>query len=118
MPSFLPVRARSTFDLSKTLFVASLLCMFLAEAFMIRGLWFRTAPIFHRTRGYDLPFLAWIPAFGAYLFLLLIRKQTRDGRLSPAIASSLSTGLALLILAAYLLITRCAQIALPLTPWP
>ncbi|MGC1424280.1 MAG: hypothetical protein WA815_18140, partial [Terracidiphilus sp.] len=66
---------------------------------------------FHRTRGYDLPFLAWIPAFGAYLFLLLIRKQTRDGRLSPAIASSLSTGLALLILVAYLLITRCAQIA-------
>ena len=44
MPSFLPVRTRPTFDLSTTLFVASLLCMFLAEAFMIRGLWFRTAP--------------------------------------------------------------------------
>jgi hypothetical protein len=111
MPSFFPVRHRSAFDLSTTLFVASLLCMFLAEAFIIRGLWFRTAPILHRTRGFDLPFLIWIPAFGAFLFLLLIRKQTREGRISPAIASGLSTGLALLSLTAYLLITRCAQIA-------
>jgi hypothetical protein len=111
MPSYLPVRTRPTFDLSTTLFVASLLCMFLAEAFMIRGLWFRTAPVFHRMRGSDLPFLVWIPAFGAFLFLSLIRKQTRAGRISPAVAGSLSTGLALLLLAAYLLITRCAQIA-------
>ena len=111
MPSFLPVRSRQTFDLSATLFVASLLCMFLAEAFMIRGLWFRAAPVLHRMRGFDLPFLVWIPAFGAFLFLLLIRKQTREGRISPAIASSLSSGLALLLLAAYLLITRCVQIA-------
>ena len=111
MPSFLPVRARPAFDLSTTLFIASLLCMFLAEAFMIRGLWFRTTPIFHRARGFDLPFLVWIPAFGTFLFLLLIRRQTKQGRISPAIASNLSTGLALLLLAAYLLITRCAQIA-------
>jgi len=111
MPSSLPVRTRPTFDLSATLFVSSLLCMFLAEAFMIRALWFRTAPVFHRLRGFDLPFLVWIPAFGAFLFLLLIRKQTRAGRISPTIASSISTGLALLLLAAYLLITRCAQIA-------
>ncbi len=111
MRRYLPVRTRPAFELSTTLFVASLLCMFLAEAFMIRGLWFRTAPILHRTRGFDLPFLVWIPAFGTFLFLLLIRRQTRQGRISPAIAGSLSTGLALLLLVAYLLITRCAQIA-------
>lgn len=111
MRSYLPVRTRPAFELSTTLFVASLLCMFLAEAFMIRGLWFRTAPVIHRTRAFDLPFLVWIPAFGAFLFLLVIRKQTREGRISPVIAGSLSTGLALLLLAAYLLITRCAQIA-------
>jgi hypothetical protein len=85
--------------------------MFVAEAFMIRGLWFPVAPVFHRIRGFDLPYLVWIPAFGAFLFLLLIRKQTRAGRISPVIASSLSTGLAMLLLSAYLLITRCAQIA-------
>ena len=111
MPSFLPLRTRPSFDLSTTLFVASLLCMCLAEAFMIRGLWFHTAPAFHRMRGFDLPFLVWIPAFGAFFFLLLIRKQTRDGRISPTVASSLSTGSTLLLLVAYLLITRCAQIA-------
>ena len=111
MASFTPVRSRPGFDVSIILFVASLLCMFLAEAFMIRGLWFRAAPVFHRIRGFDLPFLVWIPAFGAFLFWLLIRKQTRAGRISPAVASSISTGLALLLLTAYLLITRCAQIA-------
>jgi hypothetical protein len=111
MPSFVPVRTRPTFDLSTTLFIASLLCMFLAEAFMIRGLWFNPAPVLHRIRGFDLPFLVWIPAFGAFLFLQIIRKQTREGRINPALATSLNTGLALLLLAAYLLITRFAQIA-------
>jgi hypothetical protein len=111
MPSFVPVRVRPAFDLSTTFFVASLLCLLLAEAFMIRGLWFRTNPVFHRLRGFDLPFLAWIPALGTFVFLLLIRKQTREGRISPALATSLSTGLALLLLASYLLITRFAQIA-------
>ena len=111
MPSFVPVRIRPAFDLSTTLFVASLLCMFVAEAFMIRGLWFPAGPVFHRIRGFDLPYLVWIPAFGAFLFLKLIRRQTKQGRINPALATSLSTGLALLLLAAYLLITRCAQIA-------
>jgi len=111
MPSFVPVRTRATFDLSTTLFVASLLCMFLAEAFIIRGLWFHPAPLFHRIRGFDLPYLVWIPAFGTFCFLQLIRRQMRDGRINPATASSLSTGLALLLLVAYLLITRFAQIA-------
>lgn len=111
MPGFVPVRPRAAFDLSTTLFIASLLCMFLAEAFMIRGLWFRPSPIFHRLRGSDLPFLVWVPAFGAFCFLQLIRRQTKAGRLNPALATSFSTGLALLLLVAYLLITRFAQIA-------
>jgi hypothetical protein len=98
MPTFIPVRARPAFDLSTTLFIASLLCMFLAEAFMIRGLWFRTSPVFHRLRGFDLPFLVWIPAVGAFGFLQRIRKQTREGRISPALATTISTGLALLLL--------------------
>jgi len=111
MTSFVPVRARPTFDLSTTIFIASLLCMFLAEAFMIRGLWFRSSLVLGRVRGVDLPFLAWIPAFGAFVFLQSIRKQTREGRIDPPLATSLSTGLALVLLAAYLLITRFAQIA-------
>ena len=38
MPNFVPTRSSLDFDLSTTLFIASLLCMSLAEAFMIRGL--------------------------------------------------------------------------------
>lgn len=111
MQIFIPVKSRPAFDLSTTLFIASLLCMCLAEAYMIRGLWFHPSPMLHRLRGFDLPFLIWIPAVGAFGFLQLIRKQTRDGRINPALASNFSTGLALLLLAAYLLITRFAQIA-------
>jgi len=111
MPNFVPARSRSVFDLSTTFFTASLLCMFLAEAFMIRRLWFRPAPTGHPHRGFDLPFLVWIPAFCAFVFLQILRKQTREGRISRALADSMCTGLAFLLLAAYLLITRFAEIA-------
>ena len=111
MPNFVPARSRSVFDLSTTFFTASLLCMFLAESFMIRRLWFRPAPTGHPHRGFDLPFLVWIPAFCAFVFLQILRKQTREGRISRALADSMCTGLAFLLLAAYLLITRFAQIA-------
>jgi hypothetical protein len=111
MPNFVSARNRSAFDLSTTLFTASLFCMFLAEAFMIRRLWFRPAPSGHPLRGFDLPFLVWIPALCAFIFLQVLRKQTKEGRINPALADSLCTGLAFLSLAAYLLITRFAQIA-------
>ena len=111
MASFVPARSRVAFDLSTTLFIASLFCMFLAEAFMIRGLWFRPAPASHRVHGFDLPFLVWIPAFGSFIFLQAIRRRMREGGISPRLAASLSTGLTLLSLIAYLLITRFAQIA-------
>jgi len=111
MPSFVPARNRPLSSLSTTLFTASLLCMFLAEAFMIRKLWFAPAPAAHPHRGFDLPFLVWIPAFFAFVFLQIVRKQTREGRINPALADSMCTGLTFLVLAAYLLITRFAQIA-------
>ncbi|WP_348264472.1 hypothetical protein P8935_08045 [Telmatobacter sp. DSM 110680] len=111
MSTFVPLKSKRGFDLSTTLFVATLCCICLAEAFMIRGLWFRPSPVFHRLRGFDLPFLVWIPAIGAFSFLQFIRRHTREGRISPALASNVSTCLALLILFAYLLITRFAQIA-------
>ena len=110
MPGFIPARSRSAFGLSTTLFTASLLCMFLTEAFMIRRLWLRPAAI-HPHPGFDLPFLVWIPAFFAFIFMQILRRRTRDGRIHPALADSLCTGLAFLLLAAYLLITRFAQIA-------
>jgi len=111
MPGFVQARIRPVSSLSTTLFTASLLCMFLAEAFMIRRLWFRPAAADHPHRGFELPFLVWIPAVFAFVFLQVLRKQTRAGRINPALADSLCTGFAFLVLAAYLLITRFAQIA-------
>ena len=111
MPSFVPARNRSAFNLSTTLFAASLVCMFLAEAFMIRRLWFKPAQTGHPPRGFDLPFLVWIPSLFAFILLQILRRQTREGRINPALADSLCTGLTFLLLAAYLLITRFAQIA-------
>ena len=111
MPGLVPARGRSAFGLSTTLFTASLLCMFLAEAFMIRRLWFRPGPADHPRRGFDLPFLVWIPALFGFIFLQILRRQTREGRISHALADRLCTGFAFLVLAAYLLITRFAEIA-------
>jgi hypothetical protein len=111
MPSLLPVKSRASFDLSNTCFIASLFCVAVAEAFMIRGLWFRPVSGFHRHGGFDLPFLVWIPVSIAFLFLQVIRKRMRQGHITPRVASSLSSSLALLLLLTYLLIARFAQIA-------
>lgn len=111
MPSFSTPRSRVSFDVSNILFIASLFCLGLAEAFMIKGLSSRPVTLVHPHRRFDLPLLIWIPAFGEFILLQTVRKHMREGRLSPPLASRLSSGLALLLLLVYLLITRFAQIA-------
>lgn len=102
---------RGRFVFSTPLFIASLVCLGLDEAFAIRGLWFRSHPAHHVLRGFDLPFLVWTPAFGALLLILSIGRMTRRGQISPSLAADLRSGVALLLLIAYLLMTRLAQIA-------
>ena len=111
MQNTLPIRPRVSFDLSNTLFVASLLCMCLAEAFMIRGLWRRPLIPAHTHRRFDLPFLVWVPIFGEFLLLQNIRKQVKAKHFEPAQAARVSSWLALILLLAYLLITRFTLIA-------
>ncbi len=96
---------------STPLFVSSLLCLCLSEAFMIRGLWFRPQPPVHRLRGFDLPFLAWIPGLAAFMLKLAIRSRLRSGEITPSMAGYLDSGLSILVLVTYLLITRLAEIA-------
>jgi len=110
MPGFIPVRSRVRFDLSNLLFIASLLCMCLAEAFIIRGVWFVGASAIRPHHRIDLPLLVWTPALGEFMLLRTLRRHTKDGELSPALAVKLSSGLGCLMLIAYLLITRFAQI--------
>ena len=111
MPGFVPVRARVGFDLSNTLFVASLICVAVTETFMIRRLWFSSVSTLSRHRGFDLPFLVWIPFCLAFFFLQVVRRQTRAGQITPRAATTLSFGISCLLLIAYLLMTRFAQIA-------
>ena len=105
-----PARLRSRFALSKPLFVASLACLCLDEAFAIHGLWFRRHPVDYRLRGFDLPFLVWIPALVAFLLSYSIRRMARRGQISIPLAASLDSGVSLLLLISYLLITRLTQI--------
>jgi hypothetical protein len=106
-----PVGSKSRFALSTPMFTASLVCLCLDEAFAIHGLWFRSQPASHRLRGFDLPFLMWIPALVAFLLVLSIRRMARSGKINASLAESLSSGVALLLLISYLLLTRLAQIA-------
>src|ERR1700726_3213310 len=111
MPIAAPASYKGRFAFSTPLFVASLACLCLDEAFAIRGLWFRSQPVHHVLRGFDLPFLVWTPALGAFLLMFNIRRMARRGQISPALAASLSSSVGLLLLMAYLLMTRLAQIA-------
>ena len=96
---------------STALFISALLCLCLSEAFMIRGLWFRPRPPVHRLRGFDLPFLAWIPGLGAFMLKLAVRSRRRKGEIRPSFARYLDSGVSILVLMTYLLITRLAEIA-------
>lgn len=111
MPFAVPTSSRARFALSTPLFVASLVCMCLDEAFAIRALWFRSYPTMHAVHGSDLPFLVWTPALGAFLLMQSIRRMSRRGQISAPLAESLSSGIGILLLTAYLLMTRLAQIA-------
>jgi hypothetical protein len=111
MPTAVPSSPRGRFALTGPLFISSLLCMGLAEAFTIHGLWFRNHPSAHPNRGLDILFMAWIPAFAAFLLLAGIRRLARNHQLSPSLASALSSGIGILLLITYLLISRLAQLA-------
>ncbi len=106
-----PLARKAGFDVSNILFLASLICVCLTEAFMIRGLWNKPVSPTHTLRGFDLPFLVWIPALGALSLKQGIRKLFKKGEVSPALAGTLTPGLSILLLMTYLLITRLAQIA-------
>lgn len=111
MPITAPVTPKGRFVFLTPLFVSSLICLCLDEAFAIRGLWFRPHPPRHVLRGFELPFLVWMPALAAFLLMFHIRRMTRRGKLSPVLGTNLNSGVALLLLTAYLLMTRLAQIA-------
>lgn len=111
MPIAVPTSSRGRFTFSTPLFVASLICLCLDEAYAIRGLWFRVHPAMHTVRGFDLPFLVWTPALGAFILIQSICRLARRGEISASLAANLNTGVGVLLLMAYLIMTRLAEIA-------
>lgn len=105
-----PLASRSRFALSRPLAIASLACLCLDEAFAIRGLWFSPQPMHHHQRGFDLPFLVWIPALVGFVLIRAIRRMAQRGQIKISVAENISSGVSLLLLCAYLLMTRLAQI--------
>jgi hypothetical protein len=104
------IKHRAGFDLSTSLIVLSLLAMCLCEAYMIRGVWIRHTPFHGRVRGSELPFLIWVPAFAGLLLRFSIRKRLERGEIRRSLAAYLNTWLGGLLLVAYLLMARLAEI--------
>jgi hypothetical protein len=97
-------------NFSTTFFITGLLCLGLLEAFIIRGLWLSANSSVHHLRGFELPFLVWIPAASALVLRRYIGKALQRGQISADFAANLDSGLCILLLMTYLLMTRLAEI--------
>lgn len=104
------IKDKAGFELSTSLFVLAVFAMCLCEAYLIQGIWIRHTPIHGRVRGEELPFLIWAPAIAGFMLRLAIRTRSERGEIRPSIASFLNTWLGGVLLVAYLLIARLAEI--------
>jgi len=104
------IRHKAGFDLSTSLFVFSFFAMCLCEAYPIQTIWIRHTLIHGRVRGKELPFLIWVPAMAGLMLRLVIRTRSQRGEIRPSIASFLNTWLGGVLLLAYLLMARLAEI--------
>jgi hypothetical protein len=101
---------KAGFDLSTSLFVLALLVMALCEAYAIQGVLFRHIAFAGRVRGKELPYLIWIPAFFAIMVRVDIAKRMRRFEIRPSVAAYFNGWLGGVLLIAYLLIARLAEI--------
>jgi hypothetical protein len=104
------IRHKAGFDLSTSLFVFSFFAMCLCEAYLIQAIWISHTPIHGRVRGAELPFLIWVPAMAGLMLRLVIRMRSHRGEIRPSLASFLNTWLGGVLLVAYLLMARLAEI--------
>lgn len=111
MPTLDSVKHRSAFDMSNALFVSSFLLMCLCEAYIIRGLWFRQGVAHHIVRGTDLPLLIWIPCIAGIALRFAIGRRMKKGEISAFAAVVFNNGIGAVLLLAYLLMARLAEVA-------
>jgi hypothetical protein len=111
MPTDDFIEHKPPFDISSALFVVVLILMCLCEMYIIRGLWFRQTPSPHGMRGSDLAFAVWCPGIAGFMLRLAIGKRLKKAKISSHAAALLNTCLGGLLLMAYLLMARFAEIA-------
>ncbi len=105
------VKHKSAFDMSNALFVSAFLLMCLCEAYIIRALWFRQGAGHHGGRGTDLPFLIWVPCIAGIALRFAIGNRTKKGEISAFAGSVFNNGIGAVLLLAYLLMARLAEVA-------
>ena len=104
------IKHKAGLDLSTSLFVLSFVAMCLCEAYVIRGVWIAHATFHGKVRGSELPFLIWMPVFAGLMLRLVIRKRMERAEIRPSLAADLNTWVGGVLLLAYLLMARMAEI--------
>jgi len=99
------------FGISSALFIGAFLLVCLCEGYTIYGLWFSQAPALRGIKGADLPFLLWVPCLAGIALRFAIGKRFQKAEITPATASLLNLSLGGLLLMAYALMVRLAEVA-------
>lgn len=112
MPVDGPLKTRPAFwGISTALFAGAFLLMCICEAYTIPGLWFGQAPPWRSIKGADLPFLLWVPCVAGIALRFAIGKRLKKGEITPSTASLLNISIGGLLLMAYSLMVRLAEVA-------
>jgi hypothetical protein len=104
------IERKRGFDLSNSLFLFALVVMVLCEAYVIQGVLSRHVLLNGRVRGKELPYLMWIPAFIGLTVRREIAKRVKRAEIRSSLAAYLNSWLGGVLLIAYLLIARLAEI--------
>jgi len=104
------IERKRGFDLSNSLFVLALIAMVLCEAYVIQGVLLRHVLLNGRVRGNELPYLIWIPAIAGLMVRFDVNRRLKRLEIRPSLAAYFNSWLGGVLLIAYLLIARLAEI--------
>lgn len=111
MPAHDHARRGPGFGISTALFVVAFLLMCVCEAYAITGLWLGQAPTWRGIKGADLPFLLWVPCAAGIALRFAIGKRLKKGEITPSTAGLLNISIGGLLVMAYSLMVRLAEVA-------
>lgn len=93
------------------LLVLATLLMFLAEATIIPGLWFRPLSHDYGFKRYSLPFLIFCPMLLPFAFRIGQKKWVASGSMSSTASAAVSAGFGAFLMLVYTCILELAELA-------